>query len=132
MFNQTETASLGLKFAPGAEFFTVFAPEAGENHYNHGVVLFPFKGYLYAQWQSSQKDEDAPDTKVMYSRSSDGREWSAPMELTQVWDNGIKTSGGWWSYNDTLVAFLGVWPHDLDSKAAFTHFVTSTDGICGG
>jgi hypothetical protein len=34
-------------------------------------VLFPFKGRLYAQWQASARDEDAPDTHVLYSVSDD-------------------------------------------------------------
>ena len=64
VFDPTTPDTLGLSSAAGTETFTVFRPEDDENTYNHGVVLFPFKGRLYAQWQSSEHDEDAPETDV--------------------------------------------------------------------
>ncbi len=127
-FDQPET--LGLPWAPGAETFTIFSPEAEEGKYNHGVVLMPFQGMLYAQWQSSSVDEDGADTRVLYSRSPDGVHWESPRPLTERWDDGIKTSGGWWALADTLIAYVSVWPEQQDRpKEGYTEFLRSSDGL---
>lgn len=83
--------TLGLDPAPGAEIFTIFRPGPDDPRYNHGVVLFPFKGRLYARWQASARDEDAPDTHVIYTRSDDGSAWSAPRVLAESPEHGIRT-----------------------------------------
>lgn len=130
LFDETQAATLGLPFAPGRETFPIFTPDSTGNRYNHGVVLFPFQGVLYAQWQSSATDEDGPDTRVFYSCSVDGVHWSAPMALTDSWAGGITTSGGWWSDGDTLIAYLCVWPEQGDGpKQGHTEYRTSTDGL---
>jgi len=71
LLDPAQPGTLELDNAPGAETFTNFHPGRDDPHYNHGVVLFPFKGRLYAQWQVSARDEDAPDTHVLYSVSDD-------------------------------------------------------------
>lgn len=130
LYNFEKPETLGLTFAKGTETFTVFKPNNLENKYNHGVVLFPFKGYLYAQWQSSKKDEDSDDTQVFYSRSLNGKDWSNPKVLANSWNKGIITSGGWWSDGNTLVAYLNFWPkHKNRPKEGFTKFMLSSDGI---
>jgi len=130
LFNLDKQETLGLDFVKGAETFTIFRPESVDNKYNHGVVLFPFKGMLYAQWQSSSVDEDGKDTQVYYSKSLNGKDWEAPTTLTEKWDGGIKTSGGWWSDGNTLVAYINVWPKATKAnKEGYTEFITSTDGI---
>lgn len=122
--------SLGLSVADGAETFTIFKSNENTDHYCNGVVLFPFKGMLYAQWQSSAADEDAEDTWVAYSRSSDGKTWTEPMVLVPKWSKGIRTSGGWRATEDTLVAFLNVWPDSLnDPKGGYTECLTSANGL---
>ncbi|MCB0544714.1 MAG: exo-alpha-sialidase [Saprospiraceae bacterium] len=129
-YNFTKPETLGLPFAEGAETFTIFFPGPDDNKYNHGVVLFPFRGMLYAQWQSSAADEDAGDTQVFYSRSPDGKTWSAPVPMTEPREQEIKTSGGWWSDGDTLVAYLCVWPHQTSgAKEGYTECIRSTDGL---
>ena len=130
LFDLDQSETLGLSFAKDLETFTIFSPGDNDNHYNHGVVLYPFKGMLYAQWQSSLKDEDAEDTQVFYSRSENGVDWIKPMELTKEWEGGFTTSGGWWSFGDTLVAFICVWPKETISlKEGFTEYMLSTDGL---
>ncbi len=129
LFDMSQPETLGLDFAPNAETFTIFSPDSTQNRYNHGVVLYPFKGMLYAQWQSSAVDEDGADTRVYYSRSKDGKIWSRPMPLTNKWDKVITTSGGWWSHKDTLLAFICVWPDSLKPKGGYTEYISSTDGI---
>jgi hypothetical protein len=127
-FNQPKT--LGLPFAKGLETFTIFSPKKNDNKYNHGVVLYPFKGMLYAQWQSSAVDEDGEDTQVFYSRSTNGKDWHVPTALTEKWAQGIITSGGWWSDGKTLVAYLCIWPkNNKGFKEGHTEYITSTDGV---
>ncbi|GGK23111.1 hypothetical protein GCM10007962_16670 [Yeosuana aromativorans] len=127
-FNQPQT--LGLDFVKGIETSTIFSPQENDNKYNHGVVLFPFKGMLYAQWQSSSVDEDGSDTQVFYSRSLNGTDWEQPVAMTQKWKQGIKTSGGWWSDGNTLVAYICVWPDKTKGfKEGYTEYITSIDGI---
>ncbi|MGD8782516.1 MAG: exo-alpha-sialidase [Ignavibacteria bacterium] len=126
-FSQPET--LGLETAPGTETFTIFSPAESTDKYSHGVALIGFKGSLYAQWQSSEQDEDAPDTKVVYSRSSDGANWTEPVVLAPAWENGISTSGGWRTYDDTLIAYINKWPKNLNPRGGYTEYVTSPDGI---
>lgn len=132
-FEQPET--LGLSFAKEAKTFTIFSPKANENKYNHGVVLFSFKGMLYAQWQSSSLDEDGSDTQVWFSRSTNGEVWEKPKSLTTIESQNIKTSGGWWSDGNTLVAYLSIWSKkendskDKTPKEGYTQYITSTDGI---
>ncbi len=129
LFDLKSPETLGLPFAKKCETITIFSPGVNDNKYNHGVVLYPFKGELYAMWQSSQKDEDGKDTQVYYSKSSNGVDWNTPMALTDKWEHGIKTSGGWWSYSDTLVAFINVWPQQSEGpKQGFAECFLSTDG----
>jgi len=130
LFNFEKPQTLGLTFADGLETFTIFSPREGDNKYNHGVVLFPFQGMLYAQWQSSAVDEDGEDTQVFYSRSKNGQVWDKPTALTEKCDHGIKTSGGWWSDGNILVAYICVWPKKVSGpKEGYTEYITSTDGI---
>lgn len=92
LFLSEKPETLGLKFAKGLETITIFSPKEADNKYNHGVVMFPFKGMLYAQWQSSTVNEDGDDTQVFYSRSKNGKNWDKPKAFTKKWKQGIKTS----------------------------------------
>lgn len=128
-------ANLGLKQAAGTQTVTVFRPQAAsDGAFNNGVVLMPFKGRLYAQWQSSARDEDAPDTRVLYAVSDDGLRWSAPQVLAAAGDGGeMRSSGGWWTDGKTLVAYLNVWPTGFQSgDGGHTAYRLSTDGQTWG
>lgn len=130
LFDFSEPETLRLIFPENIETYTIFSPKKNENKYNHGVVLFPYKEMLYAQWQSSSVDEDGKDTQVFYSRSKNGKDWSKPIALTEKWDGGIITSGGWWSDGETLIAYLCVWPENLNSqKEGYTNYISTTDGV---
>ena len=129
LFNQEDADALGLLPAEGTETFTVFkAGEQGDRFCN-GVVLAEFNGKLYCQWQSSAKDEDAPDTKVVYSISEDeGKTWSEPMVLAPTIKDGYRSSGGWLVNNNKLIAFINEWPANVSPRGGFTYFSTSKDG----
>jgi hypothetical protein len=124
LYDASRPADLGLHPAPGTETFTVFKAGEGTNHYINGVVLTGFKGRLYAQWQASATDEDAPDTHVMFASSQDGVHWSKPSAITMRL---MTTSGGWWSDGATLVAYLNFWRSDPNTGGT-TFASTTTDG----
>ena len=128
LIDTTDENALGLPQAESAETVTIFAPGEQDLKFNHGVVLMPFQGRLYAQWQSSARDEDAPGTIVTYAISDDGTTWSPPVPLTAPHPDREITSGGWWTDGSTLVAYLNVWPQGLDPEGGYTEYVTSTDG----
>ena len=130
LFDVREPDTLGLMPAPGTDTFTVFAPAAGENHYNHGAVPVMFRERLYVMWQSSRRDEDAPDTQVVYSASDDMRNWPAPKVMAPARQGTLVTSGGWWTDGETLIAFLNVWPGWQEGRReGYADYITSTDGV---
>lgn len=121
---------LGLVSARGTETFTVFAPKVDTDRFSNGVVLIPFKGRLYAQWQSSARDEDSSDTWVAYAVSDDGETWGAPRVLEPAGQGGsMRSSGGWQTDGETLVAYVNVWPDGFQSGAGgHAEYRTSIDG----
>jgi hypothetical protein len=129
LFDQTKINDLGLTPAAGTETVTIFKASASSDHYSNGVVMVGFKGYLYCQWQSSDTNEDSPDTWVAYSRSKDGKTWTAPMKIAGPTSTYYCTSGGWWVNGDTLVAYVNVWPASLTPRGGFAYYSTSTDGL---
>lgn len=129
LFDQASPDDLGLVAAEGTETITVFKPDSATDHYSNGVVMTGFKGYLYCQWQSSAQDEDAQDTWVAYSRSADGKNWAEPMVLAASIDTGYCSSGGWWATDDTLVAYVNVWPSGVLPRGGYTFYKISTDGL---
>jgi hypothetical protein len=121
---------LGLRAIANAETMTIFKPRAGADQFNNGVVLIPFKGRLYAQWQSSPKDEDSQDTWVAYSVSDEGARWSKPAVLAPVAPAPqMHSNGGWWTDGATLVAYIVVWPTGFQSgEGGYTDYILSSDG----
>lgn len=112
-----------------ATHYRVFKAIEHQAQYNHGAVLFHFNDQLYCQWQTSKRDEDSPDTHVLYSVSDDGQQWQPPRALAPTRDDAIVTSGGWWSDGSTLVAFINVWPKHLSPKAGHTEYAISGNGL---
>ncbi len=128
LFDLSDKQTLGLKPAKQVEHYTVFKAIEGKAQYNHGAVLFAFKNKLFAQWQSSVKDEDGPNTHVLYSQSDDGQHWNQTRLLAPERAHSIVTSGGWWSDGSTLVAFVNVWPKNLNPKSGHVEYALSKDG----
>lgn len=128
LIDTSDLNALGLPQAENTETVTVFEPGDDDYKFNHGTVLMPFQGRMYAQWQSSALDEDAPETIVTYSVSDDGDIWSEPIPLTAPRTDGYTSNGGWWTDGDTLVAYLNVWPAAMEPRGGYTEYVTSTDG----
>jgi hypothetical protein len=122
---------LGLARANGAQTVRIFEPRDDTDKFSNGVVLMPFKGRLYAQWQSSPKDEDTPDTWVAYATSDDGTTWSAPAVLARRGERRrMHSSGGWWTDGKRLVAYINVWPSGFQSgEGGYTEYRLSRDGV---
>lgn len=131
VFDMAKPGDLGLTPAPGTETITIFRPRDDTDHFSNGVVLMPFKGRLYAQWQSSRTDEDSPDTWVAWSVSDDGKTWPAPQALVPSGPGPkMHSSGGWWTDGETLVAFINVWPTGFQSgDGGYTEYMTTRDGV---
>ncbi|WP_078083604.1 sialidase family protein [Microbulbifer mangrovi] len=128
LFDISQPQNLGLAVPQGVETATVFQAEPGKSQYNHGAVLFAYNGTLYAQWQSSTRDEDAADTRVLYASSRDGLQWSAPVVLAPAREDAVVTSGGWWAAGDDLYAFINVWPNALSPRSGYPEVFTSHNG----
>ena len=126
-----------------AETFTVFRAEEGTDLYANGAVLMKFQGRFYCMWQASERDEDTPDTHLVYAVSDDAEHWSLPMDLASAsachseWHSchserseGISyTSGGWWNAGDSLIAYVNVWPEGLEPRGGEVWYRASADGV---
>ena len=130
LFDTSQPDTLGLAAHPETETLSVFKPGKQDNRFNHGAVVTRFKGKLYVQWQTSKRDEDAPDTHVVYSTSPDGQGWTRPRQLTQSPPGSMTTSGGWWVHDDELIAFINVWPSAGEiAKGGYTLFSSTKNGV---
>ena len=58
LLDPAQAATLGLEPPPGLATIPIHRPEASADTCSHGVVLVAFRDQLYAQWQSSRRDED--------------------------------------------------------------------------
>ena len=130
VIDTTQYETVGLHPAANVKNVTVFKATDDSDHYANGVVLAAFKGALYCMWQSSPKDEDSDDTRVVYSISNDdGNTWSKPMTLAAPDKDCYCTSGGWLVNGDTLLAFIDTWQKGLSPRGGKTCYITSTDGL---
>lgn len=124
---------------PSVVHYEVFVPSEGGNHYNHNAVPMCFKGRIYVMWQSSARDEDAPDTRVMYSWSEGGEVWTEPVDILAssaraeflLSDGEYVTPGGWHCFADTLVAYLNHWSPTGEGnfREGSTKYMLSADGV---
>lgn len=72
----------GFTKLTSAEHAVVWQPAAKEDGaYNHYACLIFFKGAFYAMWGNHSLGEDAPGQRVLYSTTTNWKEWSDPKEL---------------------------------------------------
>ena len=127
-----ESASL-----PSVEHYEVFVPSEGDNYYNHNAVPVVFKGRVYVMWQSSARDEDAADTRVLYSWSDNAKDWAEPVDIIDfsgvssayLSDGKYVTPGGWHCAGDTLVAYINHWrpTGEANFREGNTEYMLSAD-----
>ena len=129
IIDTTDANSLGLPKSEHVKTIHIFSSKEKGDHYANGVVMVAFKNQLYCMWQSSLRDEDSDDTKVVYSTSSDdGMTWSKSKIFAVATDEYYCTSGGWLVNGDTLTAFIDIWEKGLEPRGGRTCYITTTDG----
>ena len=129
IIDTTDANSLGLPQSEHVKTIHIFSSKEKGDHYANGVVMVAFKNQLYCMWQSSLRDEDSDDTKVVYSTSSDdGMTWSKSKIFAVATDEYYCTSGGWLVNGDTLTAFIDIWEKGLEPRGGRTCYITTTDG----
>ena len=124
LLDMADTLTLGLDRYPGAQFIEV-APASG---YANNVLLTRFRGRYYCMWQASDRDEDTPDTRVLYAVSPDGLSWEEPHLLAAPTDTTFATPGGWIRRADTLSAVINYVCSADRSRGGNAFFVTTADG----
>ena len=125
LFDLTDTVMLGLARLPECEGIVVHESPG----YVNNVLLTAFDGQYYCMWQSSARDEDTPDTRVVYATSSDGVCWSGPMDLAVPTDSTFVTPGGWLRRGETLTAVLNYICAPDRSKGGSAWHISTQDGV---
>jgi hypothetical protein len=122
-FDVNQPHTLGLDQIR-ADTITVFSPRPDDEFKfaNHPQVI-AFKDHLYVTWCGHYRDE-ASTGWALYSRSSDGLEWSKPVPIIPD----PRTSAGFWTNGDKLVAYLSKRSDTVDG-ASDTEMYSTTDGI---
>jgi len=125
LFDLGDTVTLGLARPPECERIVVHESPG----YVNNVLVTAFEGRYYCMWQSSERDEDTPDTRVVFATSADGVHWEGPMDLAVPTDSTFVTPGGWLQRGETLTAVLNYICAPDRSKGG-TAWITSTrDGV---
>lgn len=119
-----DTVTLGLERLPEAEMVIVHRSDG----YVNNVLLTYFRGEYYCMWQASERDEDTPDTKVLYARSRDGIEWGEPELLAAPTDSTFVSPGGWIQRGDSLAAVLNYVCAPDRSKGGTAWYSVTRDG----
>ena len=125
LFDKTDTVALGLPRLLGCNKIVVHKSPG----YVNNVLVTAFDGKYYCMWQSSERDEDTPDTRVVYATSSDGKAWSAPIDLALPTDSTFVTPGGWIQRGETLTAVLNYICAPDRSKGGTAWFTSTRDGV---
>ena len=134
LFNSEDTLTLGLRRLD-AEFYRVPAPEG----YANNVLFTRFNGEYYCMWQYSRKDEDSPDTQVLYTTSQDALLWTKPKILAGPTDTSFPSPGGWVQRGDSLSAVINRFSVSGGGSASYVttrgmgiwgkeHSITMSDG----
>ena len=124
VMDTADTLSLGLPRYANLQRNIVFRSEG----YVNNVVLTHFRGRYYCMWQQSEKDEDTPDTGILYSVSSDGKDWEIPSVLVPPAEEFFASPGGWIPCGDTLTALVNYIYAPDRSQGGKAFFVSSADG----
>ena len=134
LLDLNDTLTLGLGRLD-AKFYRVPAPEG----YANNVLLTRFGGEYYCMWQHSRRDEDSPDTQVLYSTSQDAQLWTKPKILAGPSDTSFPSPGGWIQRGDSLSAVINRFSVSGGGSASYVttrgrgiwgkeHSITMSDG----
>lgn len=120
----SDTLSLGLQKCEDMKWIEVFRSDG----YVNNAVLTHFRGKYYCMWQQSEKDEDSPDTGIMYAVSSDGESWGQASVLVPCTEEFFASPGGWIERGDSLTAIINYIFADDRSKGGSAFYCTTADG----
>jgi hypothetical protein len=130
IFRKDMPDSMPGAIRPPVQTTVIFAPGEHDWKYSHHQSIVAFNHRLYAIWSSSERDEDSPGQRVMYSWLDDTG-WVKPRILFQpdIEPDGrlrILTAGGFHEHNGTLVAYAG--DYSIDRKSTRLLARTTEDG----
>lgn len=125
LIDTTDTLTLGLSRCQDMQWAEVYRSEG----YVNNAVLTRFKGRFYCMWQQSEKDEDTPETRILYAISDDGLAWSNPSVLAMPTDDHFASPGGWLQRGDSLSAIVNYTFAPDRSKGGEAFYVSTADGI---
>ena len=120
----SDTLSLGLQKCEDMKWIEVFRSDG----YVNNAVLTHFQGKYYCMWQQSEKDEDSPDTGIMYAVSPDGEAWSQASVLVPPTKAFFASPGGWIQQGDSLTAIINYIFAADRSKGGKAFYCTTADG----
>lgn len=87
--------------------------------YSHHASITHFKGKFYAIWSNGRVNEDDLGQRVLISSSSDFHHWSKPLPLVDSLQGNhsevVLTAAGFHQYNDTLIAYFGLYEYQPDN-----------------
>lgn len=126
VIDTADTLTLGLPRCEDMQWTEVFHSDG----YVNNAVLTRFQGHFFCMWQQSEKDEDTPDTHVMYATSSDGKAWGSPSILAEPSEDYFASPGGWIQRGDSLTALINYIYAPDRSLGGKAFFVSSQDGLC--
>lgn len=66
---------------PGIERIKLYDADETNGGYNHHSNIIFHEGVFYCAWSNSRYDEDAPGQRVLYTTSTNGRDWSRVKQL---------------------------------------------------
>ena len=125
VMDTADTLTLGLPRCADMQWTEVFHSEG----YVNNAVLTRFQGKFYCMWQQSERDEDTPDTRVMYAVSADGKAWGSPSILAEPTEEFFASPGGWLRQGDSLTALVNYTYAADRSRGGKAFFVSSADGL---
>ena len=90
----------GLPAVEGTKWARIYRAEPEFGTYNHAAMIDLFNGSLIAYWKNSERDEDQPGQRVLWSYSGDGLQWT-PTDGTNILFPNMSTSS---NFNVALFA----------------------------
>ncbi len=128
LFDQAKPGSLGLT-AIGGDHVFLYRAEEHDFRFCHHPSLAVFRDQLICAWSNGILSEDDPGQRILISRSSDGREWSAPTPLAEPEEaNAGLVAAGFHVDGETLVAYYSTTYGDNFAPAVHLSAITSHDG----
>lgn len=124
LLDGNDTLSLGLPRCDDMKWIEVYRSDG----YANNAVLTHFRGKYYCMWQQSEKDEDTPDTRILYSTSPDGESWSIPLALALPTEECFASPGGWIQRGDSLTALINFIFADDRSIGGRAFYCVTADG----